>query len=216
MTNPQAPDVLFLLATGCTHCPAVLEGLSRLLKQGRIGRLEAVNVVEQPEAAQRVGAQSVPWTRIGAFEFEGVLTPGELSRWVDLAGRDEGIGAYYQHLLETQRPDKVRAWLKREPDSLPHLIALLKSDQIPMTVRIGIGVVFEELQGSDLLLHALPSLTALTRSSLANVRADAAHYLGLTHSSDASASLRNLLNDENPDVREIAADSLNLIQHKKS
>ena len=65
MSTKQPPDAQILLATGCAHCPAVLEGLSRLLKLGKIGRLEAVNIVEHPQAAQAVGTRSVPWTRIG-------------------------------------------------------------------------------------------------------------------------------------------------------
>ncbi|MCU7891834.1 MAG: thioredoxin family protein [Candidatus Thiodiazotropha sp. (ex Ustalcina ferruginea)] len=102
MTKREAPEVLFLLATGCAHCPSVLEGLSQLLKQGEIGRMEAVNIVEHPEVAQKVGTRSVPWTRIGGFELEGMLTPAELSRWVDLASQNKGIDTYFSHLLEIQ------------------------------------------------------------------------------------------------------------------
>ncbi|MEL0584921.1 MAG: HEAT repeat domain-containing protein [Candidatus Thiodiazotropha sp. (ex. Lucinoma kazani)] len=212
MTKREAPEVLFLLATGCAHCPSVLEGLSQLLKKGEIGRMEVVNIVEHPEIAQKVGTRSVPWTRIGAFELEGMLTPAELSQWVDLASRNKGIDAYFSHLLEIQRPDKVISWVKSKQDSLPLLLSLLESGQTPLAARIGVGVVLEELQGSDLLQSTLPTLIALSQSSHANTRADAAHYLGLTHSSDAIDRVRELHNDENPDVREIAADSLNLLQ----
>ncbi|MCU7929936.1 MAG: HEAT repeat domain-containing protein [Candidatus Thiodiazotropha sp. (ex Codakia rugifera)] len=212
MTNREAPEVLFLLATGCAHCPSVLESLSHLLKQGEISRLEAVNIVAHPEVAQKVGTRSVPWTRIGAFELEGMLTPAELSRWVDLASQNKGIDAYFSHLLETQRPDKVMNWVKSRPDTLPLLLGLLESDQTPMAARIGVGVVLEALQGSDLLQSTLPTLIALSHSSQASTRADAAHYLGLTHSSEAIDRVRELHNDENPDVREIAADSLKLLQ----
>ncbi len=206
-----APDALLLLATGCAHCPVVLEGLSLLLKQGRIGRLEAVNIVEHPEAAQAVGTRSVPWTRIGAFELEGALTPAELSRWVDLAGTDEGVAAYYSHLLETQRPHRVSQQLLQHPETLAQLLGLLTSDKTPMAARIGVGVVLEDLEGNPLLVHALETLTALAASDQANVRADAAHYLGLTHHRDAEAPLKTLLKDTHPDVREIAEESLQML-----
>lgn len=211
MTERDAPDALFLLATGCAHCPAVLEGLTQLLKQGRIGRLEAVNIVQHPEAAQAVGTRSVPWTRIGPFELEGAMTPGELARWADLAHSDQGFSVYFSHLLESHQPHKVTALLREMPETLPQLVSLLQSDDTPMTVRIGIGVVMEELEGSELLRHALPDLLALARSAQPNIRADAAHYLGLTHAADASETLRGLLVDDNPDVREIAADALQLL-----
>ncbi len=210
----SAPDALVLLATGCAHCPVVLEGLSQLLKQGRIGRLEAVNIVEHPEVAQAVGTRSVPWTRIGEFELEGALTLTELSRWVDLAGTERGVATYYSHLLETQRPHKVSQQVMQHPGTLTQLLGLLTTNETPMAARIGVGVVFEDLEGDPRLAHALPSLKALAESDQANVRADAAHYLGLTRLADAAPPLTALLSDTHPDVREIAMESLQMLSNE--
>jgi thiol-disulfide isomerase/thioredoxin len=212
MSNKEAPDALLLLATGCAHCPMVLDSLSQLLKQGRIGRLEAINIVEQPQAAQRVGTHTVPWTRIGSFELEGVLSLGELERWIDLIHRDKGVASYLSHLLETQRAHGAVNWLKQHPDSIHDLLSLLESPTTPIVVRIGIGVVAEELQGKPIWQSALTDLIKLAQSPDAALRADIAHYLGLTYASDAITPLRELLKDENPDVREIASESLALLQ----
>lgn len=209
------PDAFLLLATGCGHCPGVLEGLSQLLKQGRIGRLEVINIVEHPEAARVAGTRSVPWTRIGPFELEGALTPAELANWVELAGSEAGFATYYSHLLETQRPHKVSALVTQYPETLPQLIGLLASEATPMTVRIGIGVVLEELAGNPLLAAGLDTLISLAGSKQANSRADAAHYLGLTHHRAAEAPLKALLSDEHPDVREIAAEALQMLTSKE-
>ena len=75
MNQNAIPDALLLLAPGCPHCPAVLEGLSGLLKEGVIGRLEAVNAAIHPERAAELGVRTVPWARIGPFELEGEQTP---------------------------------------------------------------------------------------------------------------------------------------------
>ena len=214
MSRP-APDALMLLATGCAHCPGVLEGLSQLLKQGRIGRLEVVNIVEHPQAAHEAGTRSVPWVRIGQFELEGALTPAELARWVAWCDTEAGYAAYLGHLLETNRTDKARALLERQPATLPLLIGLLAVNETPMTTRIGIGVVLEELTGSDLLGEGLAALIALADSPQANIRADAAHYLGLTHLQAAAAPLKKLLGDEHPDVREIAAEALAMLPNEQ-
>jgi hypothetical protein len=211
-----APDALLLLATGCAHCPGVLEGLSQLLKQGRIGRLEVVNIVEHPEIAQAIGTRSVPWVRIGQFELVGALSPAELTHWVELGESDAGYTAYLSHLLETRRADKARALLERQPETLPLLIGLLATDETPMATRIGIGVVLEELTGSELLGKGLDALIALAESPQANVRADAAHYLGLTHLRAAAAPLGKLLHDEHPDVREIAAEALQMLPNDQA
>ncbi len=204
----SAPDALLLIAPGCAHCPSVLQELSALVKEGKLGRLEVVNIVEHPEVAQQVGTRSVPWTRIGPFELEGNQSQGELERWTGHAANDTGVADYFSHLLETQRPHRVTEMVHAEPQQLDSLLALLESEELPMAARIGIGVVMEELQGEPILLHALPTLLRLSESQHANLRADAAHYLGLCGTNAARPRLQELLDDEHPDVREIAADSL--------
>ena len=205
------PDALLLLATGCAHCPAVLEALSRLLEEGHLGRLEAINIVEHPEAAQAVGTRSVPWTRIGPFELEGMHSQSELAHWCELAATGKGFGEYFSHLLETQRPHKVAEGIERDPASLINLLALLEDSGTSMTARIGIGVVMEDLQGNALLSSAVPALVRMADSPEANIRADIAHYLGLVATPEVIPVLRKLQQDEHPDVREIATDSLNEI-----
>ena len=204
----QAPDAYLLIAPGCAHCPSVLEGLSLLLKSGKLGRLEVVNIAAHPEAAEAVGTRSVPWCRIGPFELEGLHTQAELARWTEHAAAGSGLDLYYSHLLETQRPHKVADAIQRNPASLTQLLGLLEEKETPMTVRIGIGVVMEELEGDPLLRHALPALQQLAYSSEVNIRADTAHYLGLIDAPEAIALLTRLLQDEHPDVREIAAESI--------
>ena len=207
----KAPDALLLLATGCAHCPAVLEGLSQLLKQGRIGRLQAVNIALHPEVAREENVRSVPWVRIGPFEIEGTQSVGELTRWAELAASGDGYDLYYSHLLETGRAHRVADLLRDTPQTLPQLIRLLQVEDTPMAVRIGVGVVLEELEDSDLLRQGMSDLIALARSPRPDLRADAAHYLGLTRSPEAATMLNELVQDAHPDVREIAADALQML-----
>lgn len=207
MANPL-PDAYLLIAPGCAHCPSVLEGLSQLLKSGKLGRLEIVNIVAHPHAAQQAETRSVPWCRIGPFELDGAQSPAELADWTRHATIGTGLGPYYSHLLETQRPHKVALAIQRDPASITQLLELLIDTLTPMSVRIGIGVVLEELQGNPILIHGIPTLQHLAVTREANIRADAAHYLGMIHSKDVITTLNQLLQDENTDVREIAAESL--------
>jgi HEAT repeat protein len=85
-----------------------------------------------------------------------------------------------------------------------------------MTARIGVGVVMEELEGDPVLHQALETLTTLAESEQANIRADATHFLGLTRHPDAEAILRQRLDDPNPDVREIAEESLQMLNSEKT
>jgi hypothetical protein len=205
------PDALLLLAPGCAHCPTVLEGLVRLVKEGRLGRLEVVSVAAHPEAAAAVGARSVPWTRIGPFELEGTYGPAELRQWAEHAAAGTGMGDYLAHLLEQQRLARAVAAVRESPSRLLDLVELLGSPETPMGVRIGIGAVIEEMEGTDALRSAVPALAALTSSPEPAVRADACHYLGLSGSAEAVPAVASLLDDPQADVREIAAESLALL-----
>ncbi|MEJ2622062.1 MAG: HEAT repeat domain-containing protein [Candidatus Thiodiazotropha sp.] len=211
MNQHAPPEVLFLLATGCHHCPMVLESLTQQLKQGSIARLDAVNIVNRPEVAQRLGVRSVPWTRIGRFELAGALSPKELEQWIERATEGSGVADYFSESLAAQRSDKVISWLDESPEDLKTVLELQLKTTTPMAARIGIGVVMEQLEGDPRLSHALPTLITMSRSPKANIRADVAHYLGLTHHPDAKSTLSEMLNDSHPDVREIAAESLELL-----
>ena len=203
--NPTRPDALLLIATGCSHCRSLLDGLGHLVKKGAIARLEVVNLSARPEAAESLNIRSVPWTRIGPFELQGGQSQDELADWAELAASGSGWGRYYSHLLETSRLGSVLELIRERPDSLLELVALLGEEDTPMAVRIGVGAVFEELQGSGLLAHGVPELEVLAASELPQVRADAVHYLGLAGSPGATPLLRRMLEDENQEVREIAS-----------
>ncbi|MCG7874577.1 MAG: HEAT repeat domain-containing protein [Candidatus Thiodiazotropha lotti] len=213
MSQSHPPEVLFLLATGCHHCPMVLESLTQQLKQGNLARLDAVNIVNSPEVAQQLGVRSVPWTRIGRFELDGVMSPKEVSQWIERTALETGVADYFSESLAAQRSDKVIHWLEESPQDLQVLLELQENDATPMAARIGIGVVMEQLEGDPRLSHALPTLITLSRSKQANIRADVAHYLGLTHHPDARPALLEMVNDSHPDVREIAEESLALLNN---
>lgn len=206
-----APDTLLLIAPGCAHCPAILTAFGELVKTGSIGRLDIVNIHAHPELADAVGTRTVPWYRIGPFEFEGVMNATELAQWAEAAGHGMGMRRYLTHLLETRRLAKVQQLIAQRPVLLSDLVGLIADLDSPMAVRIGVGAVLEDLAGSTAYAEIVPQLGSLTRSGQAQIRADAAHYLGLSGDAAAAAFLRPLLDDEDQDVREIAAESLPLV-----
>lgn len=208
MTQNTVPDALLFVVTECAHCPAVLQGLSGLVKEGVIGRLEVVNLATDPGRAAEYGVKTVPWLRLGPFELEGALLPGELRRWAERSGSLDGMADYFFEMLKHGRRDRVEEMARREPARLHALVRLLERPDTSMAVRLGIGAVLEELQGSGLAEVIIPGLGVLVRSGDALTRADACHFLSLIGSSAAIPFLRACLNDEDKEVREIAAESL--------
>lgn len=204
----SAPDALLLLSTHCPHCPAVLAALADLLKQGTIGRLEAVNLERHPEVAQALGVRSVPWTRIGRIELLGAQSKTELADWAAKADSEAGLADWFHLLLKEGQLPRVQALIEAEPGLLAAVLPIVGNVEASLNVRLGAGVLLEHFAGTDTLRALLPRLGELSQHPDARVRADACHYLGLADDTRARAWLEARLDDADADVREIAAESL--------
>ena len=203
-----APDALLLISTHCPHCPAMLSALADLVKQGVIGRLEAVNLVQRPEVGQDLGVRSVPWVRIGRIELAGVHGKAELADWAAKADSEAGMADYFHLLLKEGQLPKAQALIEADADLLAAVLPIVGNVDASLNVRLGAGVLLEAFAGREPLLALLPRLGELSQHADARVRADACHYLGLTASAAAKSWLTPRLSDENADVREITAESL--------
>jgi hypothetical protein len=211
MTVNKAPDAKLLIAPGCVHCPVVLAALAELVKQGAIGRLEVVNIVAHPEIAQTLGVRGVPWISIGPFELSGAHTQGELAAWAARAGDAAGRRAYLEQSLGAGQLDSVIAACRRNPELLAALLQLAADIEAPYAARIGVGAVLEDLAPDGLLSGLVGELAVLADSPHPQVRADAAHFLGLSGAAEARDRLTELAADEDNEVREIASESLDLL-----
>jgi hypothetical protein len=203
-----APDALLLLSTHCPHCPAVLAALVDLLKQGTIGRLEAVNLEQRAEVGQALGVRSVPWLRLGRIELAGVRSKAELAEWATKADSETGMADYFHMLLKEGQLPKVQTTIDAEPALLAAVLPIVGNVDASLNVRLGAGVLFEAFAGTRTLAALIPQLGALSQHADARIRADACHYLGLTGNAAAQPWLETRLTDDDADVREIAAESL--------
>ncbi len=206
--NSAPPDALLLLAPGCPHCPAILDGLARLVKDGHIGSLEVVNIAARPDRAAALGVRSVPWVRVGEFVLEGARSPQELAHWAAQVGTDEGVREYVSARLKDGALADLERVLAKQPHWLPALLPLIADPDTELHVRIGLGALFESMAGSPLLQGLVPALGQLSTHTDRRVRSDACHYLALSGSRDAIPYLRARLQDSESEVREIAEESL--------
>jgi thiol-disulfide isomerase/thioredoxin len=211
----SAPDALLLISTHCPHCPAMLSALADLVKQGVVGRLEAVNLEQHPEVGQALGVRSVPWVRIGRIELAGVHARSELADWAAKADSEAGMADYFHLLLKEGQLPRVQAMIETDPALLAAVLPIVGNVEASLNVRLGAGVLFEVFAGTDTLRALLPRLGELTHYPDARVRADACHYLGLTGDLSAHTWLDPRLTDEDADVREIAAESLESLSSAK-
>jgi hypothetical protein len=207
-TAADATSAVLLISSGCPHCRAVLDGLSTLVKDGRLARLLIINLSVAPEAARDYGVRSVPWCRIGAIELDGLHTAEELRYWAEQAQADTGVATYIAHLLEGGRRQSALVYLQKYPDRFPAILPLLSDPDTAIQVRLGLDAILEDLKFSPQLHSITRELGRLSEHDDPRIRADACHYLSLTGNSEAIPFLRARENDGNADVREIAQESL--------
>jgi len=200
-------DALLFTAPGCPHCASVKANLNTLLQEGVIATLEIVDASVDAERAQTLGVKSVPWFSLGELQFDGALPLGELRLWAERAASSDGMQAYFFEMLKSGKRAKVEQLIRQQPEQAAVLGDLLLDPEASMAVRIGIGAVLEELQGSGLLDALVPKLEQILQGQEPRNRADAAHYLSLIANPAALSVLRNYLDDADQEVREIAQEA---------
>lgn len=215
--TPSSPlNAELLIATGCAHCPVVLEGLGTLIKEGVISSLRVTNIVNQPERAQELGVRSVPWLQLGPFTLQGLHSPAELREWAERAGSMEGMSVYLHDQLKQGNLDAMEKLLAEQPTWLGALIPLLEQEDTDMKVRIGVDALLETLAASTDLDSLIEELGRLSQHERQSLRSDATHYLSLTHAPAAIPFLEARLQDESAEVRDIAEEGLAELKALKS
>ena len=121
---------------------------------------------------------------------------------------ERNLSAYYNSLLLSGQAARVAKLIQQTPSSFAAVIELLSNKGSPLSTRMGIGVVMEELAGNRVLSQNIDLLIPLTQAKDARLRADACYYLELSANPAALPSLQTCLNDPDPSVREVAADAI--------
>lgn len=211
MADTKLPRALLFTAPGCPHCPGVKAALEKLMAEGMLSDLEVVSVTDDQARATELGVRSVPWLRLGEFVLTGAQTPQQLREWAERAADSESIDGYLEHLLANGELNEAEALLEKQPQHTGLLLSLLEKPDAPIQVRLGVSAILEGLEGSEALKQLLPKLVSMSEHNDHRLRSDACHFLGLSHSPEAEAVLRRCLEDEHPEVREIAADALDTL-----
>jgi thiol-disulfide isomerase/thioredoxin len=201
-------EAKLLIAPGCPHCATMMSLLGDLLKEGKIARLLMINIAEQPDEAAKHSVRSVPWLKLGEMELSGAHSRAELENIIDLSVSDDGQQRFLFEQLKNGRLDEVTEIIERDKSQLADLVGLLKGEEVPMTVRIGVSAILEGFQEKPAALKdILPDLLELSESSDETVRADACHFLSLEGSEAAKKRLLECVKDDSAMVREVAEES---------
>lgn len=203
-----SPKALLFITSGCPHCPSVMQALSELIKSGEISQLEIINLQQAPELAQPYNVKSVPWLKIGIFELTGLRSKSDIQQWIKKIDDEHAMGEYFVELMTSGEIHKVQQLIETQPELFPALLNLVSETDTNLSARVGAGAIIEDMAGSELLQQHIPVLAKLSQHADASVRNDACYYLGLSQSLVAKPYIEALLNDDNIDVKETAAEAL--------
>ena len=204
-------SVRLLITTKCPHCASTLEALTILVKAGEIACLEVVNLDVKSNANAAVGVRSVPCIISGEDQLTGARGLEEIRHWLNRENSIEGMIFQLNEILTTGGLQRALELVEAQPRYFSAIMKILANPESKINVRVGIGVIMEHFQGSKVLQSYLQSLKDLAANPSAPVRSDAAHYLALTQSPAAIPALQALLHDDSAEVREIAADGLDVL-----
>ena len=212
MTKEQksitSPTVLMLIGTQCTYCGPMMQMLIELMKTGHIAELRIVNIESAPELAAELGVRSVPWLQIGPFELSGSRTRQELLLWMERASSFDGVTDYLAEVLSEGNIKYANKLIHGYPQALENVIDLMADPEAKINVRLGVGVIIEDMAESDPFKAVIPRLVDYLSHADARIRGDACHYLSLTKDRSFIPEIERLLSDESEEVREIAQESL--------
>jgi hypothetical protein len=212
--NISIPGVLMFMGSRCSYCGPMIQILTELMKAGQLADLRVINIEKKPEMAARFGVRSVPWLQIGPFELHGARNRKELELWMERASRSEGITDYIEEVLAEGKIEAVEKLLKSKPEVLNNVIELMGNPNAKINVRLGVGVIIENMAETEDFKIVIPRLLEYLSSEDARVRGDACHYLSLTRNSDFIPHIEKLLSDDSEEVREIAQDSLDELRNE--
>ena len=197
-----------LMGTQCAYCLPMMQLLSELMKAGHISELRIVNIEKNSDLAIQLGVRSVPWLQIGPFELQGSRSKQELLLWLQRASSSEGLTEYLEEILSEGNIKLANKLIQHHPQALENVIELMADPEAKINVRLGVGVIIEEMAESTSFKSVIPELLELLSSPDSRLRGDACHYLSLTKDTTYITAIEELLADENDEVREIAQESL--------
>ncbi|MDH5371171.1 MAG: hypothetical protein OEW99_14195 [Gammaproteobacteria bacterium] len=212
MNYPQQTSAELFIATGCSHCPVVLNELSAQLKKGHISSLTITNIAVDNKRAEELGIRSVPWFSLkneySFMIFSGNYTPNEIQQWIGSSQNKNGMQEYIKHFLSTGQLVTVSKVVQLFPENFSSVISLIKDKETNMDIRIGLDALIESLSGSEILKKYTSSLKEIASSNIARLQIDALHYIALTGDVRNKEFLQEKTKDKDQQVQDAAVEAL--------
>ena len=210
-SNIKSSAELFV-ATGCSHCPIVLNELSEQLKKGQLASLSITNIAVDNTKAAELGIRSVPWFSLmnenSLMIFSGDHTPKEIQKWLSISEKKDGMQEYIEEYLNNGQLMTITQAIQIKPEIFTHVIAMLENEETGMTTRIGLDALLENFSSTTILQQQISTLKKIASSKNTRLQIDALHYIALTGDVNNKAFLEMLTTDDDEQVKDAAIEAL--------
>jgi len=210
-------ELLVFIGPTCPHCPRAVRAASRIALVHPLVTTTIIDAEQFGELALRYAARSVPLTVLdGEWTHVGVMPAEDLVQRILSRGTPEHEAAVLQSLLEVGRTTSAGQDLARGR-RVQALLELWKKSAT--SERIGLMLASETaLEQEPRCLDPIVSgLCAVLDVDDATLRGDTADLLGQIGDPSALPALEALLGrEDNPDVKEIAEEALEVLKDESS
>ncbi|MEW6746312.1 MAG: thioredoxin family protein, partial [Planctomycetota bacterium] len=204
-------EILVFVSTACPHCAQVVRAALEVALASPAVSCAIIDAQLFPRLAERYEVQAVPLTLIdGTLALRGALTASELASHLLARGSSEYQARAFLSLVERGCFDEAAARTRCADGARYFANAWLSSS---LGSRLGLFVVAERVIEAEprALEGVVGELCRALGAPDAALRGDTADLLGQIRAPSAREALRGLLDDENPEVAEIAAEALEKI-----
>jgi hypothetical protein len=205
-------DVLVLVASVCPHCPhAVRAALGLALYHPAI-RVTVADALQFPDMVERFRVKSTPTTIVNeGLTIVGQINVPQLVESIVNSGKSGTLTATLRSMIESGRAEDAGSLLCREDG--PHAILSLYTAP-EFSLRMGSLVAMEAAleQAPRSLDPIVEDLSNLLTHDEVGLRGDTAELLGKIGHPSAIPALSQAVLDTDPDVREAAAEALEILK----
>ena len=212
MKDSSPTLVELFVATGCSHCPLVLNQLSEQLKKGDIAELKIINIAVDNTRADALNIRSVPWFSLANNHsymiFSGNYSAKEIQSWLKIAKSSNGMKDYIEELLSKGELMTVAQTINIQPSILSSIITMLGDEETSMDIRIGLDVLIEQFSGTEILQNYSNELKKIALCNMPRLQIDALHYIALTGDVKNKTFLKEQAENTNLQIKEAAHEAI--------
>lgn len=212
--HPTSADLF--VATGCSHCPAVLQNLSEDLKKGNLASLHITNIATDNTRAEKLNIRSVPWfslSNINCFMiFSGKHSAKEIEQWLAISQSENGMQEYIAEHLKSGQLMTVVQTIQINPKMFSYVIEMIKDEETSMDLRIGLDVLIENFAATDILQQYSGELKKIASLDNTRLEIDALHYIALTADIRNKEFLQEKSNVSDNQIQEAAIEALETLE----